>query len=238
MVLQKYRLIDTAGIRKRAAVASAGSTTEALSVNRALRAICRSDVVALVIEAMACITEQVFLFNSTLFLQNRIIAAVGMVEKERSRRLGTSVLNQVVQEALAFKPPPRTRGGKRGRVYYSTQTTEEEEEEKSNLRRVGGIYLKKREATAKMRRRPSRSIGNARCEYAAASSANASIAATNRFRLRIGGTYSVSGAAENPNANSSCNIPTPPPSPSPSLPPSSYVFQTDLSSNSIYIQEE
>ncbi|RWW66529.1 hypothetical protein BHE74_00026140 [Ensete ventricosum] len=121
MVLQKYRLIDTAGIRKRAAVASAGSTTEALSVNRALRAICRSDVVALVIEAMACITEQVFLFNSTLFLQNRIIAAVGMVEKERSRRLGTSVLNQVVQEALAFKPPPRTRGGKRGRVYYSTQ---------------------------------------------------------------------------------------------------------------------
>lgn len=68
MVLQKYRLIDTAGIRKRAAVASAGSTTEVLSVNRALRAICRSDVVALVIEAMACITEQVFLFNSMLFV--------------------------------------------------------------------------------------------------------------------------------------------------------------------------
>jgi predicted GTPase len=44
-----------------------------------------------------------------------------MVEKERSRRLGTSILNQVVQEALAFKPPPRTRGGKRGRVYYTTQ---------------------------------------------------------------------------------------------------------------------
>lgn len=33
--------------------------TEALSVNRAFRAIRRSDVVALVIEAMACITEQV-----------------------------------------------------------------------------------------------------------------------------------------------------------------------------------
>ncbi|CAL9115850.1 unnamed protein product [Musa textilis] len=52
---------------------------------------------------------------------DRILAAVGTVEKERSRRLGTSILNQVVQEALAFKPPPRTRGGKRGRVYYSTQ---------------------------------------------------------------------------------------------------------------------
>lgn len=40
-------------------MASSGSTTEALSVNRAFRAICRSDIVALVIEAMACITEQV-----------------------------------------------------------------------------------------------------------------------------------------------------------------------------------
>ncbi|XP_050275205.1 uncharacterized protein LOC126717488 isoform X2 [Quercus robur] len=43
------------------------------------------------------------------------------VEKERSRRLSTSILNQVVQESVAFKSPPRTRGGKRGRVYYCTQ---------------------------------------------------------------------------------------------------------------------
>ncbi|KAG0477431.1 hypothetical protein HPP92_014272 [Vanilla planifolia] len=55
---QKYKLIDTAGIRRRTAVASGRSVTEALSVNRAFRAIRRSDVVALVIEAMACITEQ------------------------------------------------------------------------------------------------------------------------------------------------------------------------------------
>ena len=51
----------------------------------------------------------------------RIIVAASTVEKERSRRLSTSILNQVVQEALAFKSPPRTRGGKRGRVYYCTQ---------------------------------------------------------------------------------------------------------------------
>jgi len=56
-MLQKYKLIDTAGIRRRAAVISAGSTTESLSVKRAFRAIRRSDVVALVIEAMACVTE-------------------------------------------------------------------------------------------------------------------------------------------------------------------------------------
>ncbi|CAD6255400.1 unnamed protein product [Miscanthus lutarioriparius] len=51
----------------------------------------------------------------------KIISAAALVEKERSRRLGTSILNQVIREAIAFKPPPRTRGGKRGRVYYTTQ---------------------------------------------------------------------------------------------------------------------
>ncbi|WCJ36898.1 GTPase Der [Euphorbia peplus] len=170
---QKFRLIDTAGIRRRAAVASAGSVTESLSVNRAFRAVRRSDVVALVIEAMACITEQdcriadriekegkgcLIVVNkwdtipnknqhstkyyeedvrgkirvlqwapivySTAIAGNsveKILVAASTVEKERSRRLSTGLLNQVVNEALAFKPPPRTRGGKRGRVYYCTQ---------------------------------------------------------------------------------------------------------------------
>ncbi|XP_022148819.1 uncharacterized protein LOC111017378 isoform X2 [Momordica charantia] len=170
---QKFRLIDTAGIRKRAAVSSSGSMTESLSVNRAFRAIQRSDVVALVIEAMACITEQdckiaerieregkgcLIVVNKWDTIPNKnqqtamyyeqdvreklrcldwapivystaitgqsvdtIITAASAVEKERSRRLTTSILNQVVQEALAFKSPPRTRGGKRGRVYYCTQ---------------------------------------------------------------------------------------------------------------------
>ncbi|XP_058199336.1 uncharacterized protein LOC131314594 isoform X2 [Rhododendron vialii] len=170
---QKFRLIDTAGIRKRASVASSGSTTEALSVNRAFRAVRRSDVVALVIEAMACITEQdwriaerieregkgcLIVVNKWDTIPNKnhetathyeqdvreklrnlvwapivyataiaghsienIIVAASIVEKERSRRLSTAILNQVVREAAAFKSPPRTRGGKRGRVYYCTQ---------------------------------------------------------------------------------------------------------------------
>ncbi|GJY55391.1 GTP-binding family protein [Tanacetum coccineum] len=186
---QKFRLIDTAGIRKRTAVASSGSTTEALSVNRAFRAVRRSDVVALVVEALACITEQDYkiaerieregkgclivvnkwdtipnknqqttlhyeedvrtklrilnwapIVYSTALAGNSvdkydlylkqmfvsfdhlwIIVAASEVEKERSRRLSTATLNQVVHEALAFKSPPRTRGGKRGRLYYCTQ---------------------------------------------------------------------------------------------------------------------
>ncbi|KAL8480080.1 hypothetical protein ACS0TY_026857 [Phlomoides rotata] len=170
---QKFRLIDTAGIRKKAAVASSGSTTEALSVNRAFRAVRRSDVVALVIEAMACITEQDFKIaeqieregkgclivvnkwdtipsknqQTTLHYDedvreklrilswapivystaiqghsvDKITVVATMIEKERTRRLSTATLNQVVHEAVAFKAPPRTRGGKRGRVYYCTQ---------------------------------------------------------------------------------------------------------------------
>ncbi|KAL7126886.1 hypothetical protein ABFS83_14G216400 [Erythranthe nasuta] len=170
---QKFRLIDTAGIRKRAAVASSGNTTEGLSVNRAFRAIRRSDVVALVIEAMACITEQDFkiaerieeegkgclivvnkwdtipnknqqtathyeedvraklrilswapIVYSTAIEGNsveRITVAATLVEKERSKRLSTATLNQVIREAVAFKSPAKTRGGKRGRLYYCTQ---------------------------------------------------------------------------------------------------------------------
>ncbi|KAL9233658.1 hypothetical protein vseg_008624 [Gypsophila vaccaria] len=170
---QKYKLIDTAGIRRKSTVASSGSTTEALSVNRAFRAIRRSDVVALVIEAMACITEQDYKIaeriemegkaclivvnkwdtipdknqeTSTIYEQDvrqklrnlhwapivyataitgqsidKIIVAANIVEKERSRRLSTATLNQVVREAVAFKAPPRTRGGRRGRVLYCTQ---------------------------------------------------------------------------------------------------------------------
>ncbi|EPS73678.1 hypothetical protein M569_01078, partial [Genlisea aurea] len=171
---QKFRIIDTAGIRKKSAVASSGSTTEALSVNRAFRAIRRSDVVALIIEAMACITEQdfkiaerieregkgcVIVVNKWDTIPNKnhetalhyeddvrdklrilnwapivystavrghkvdkIAAAASTVERERSRRLPTALLNQVVRESVAFKPPPRTRGSnKRGRVYYCTQ---------------------------------------------------------------------------------------------------------------------
>ncbi|KAI3835631.1 hypothetical protein MKX03_015234 [Papaver bracteatum] len=170
---QEFRLIDTAGIRRRAVIATSGSTTEALSVNRAFRAIRRSDVVALVIEALACVTEQdakiaeqieregkgcvivvnkwdtipnknqqtatyyeqdvreklrildwaPIVYSTTMISHSveKVIIAASTVEKERSRRLGTSILNQVVQEALAFKSPPQTRGGKRGRIYYTTQ---------------------------------------------------------------------------------------------------------------------
>ncbi|GBG75478.1 hypothetical protein CBR_g20109 [Chara braunii] len=55
---KSYRLIDTAGIRRRAAVATAKSRAEALSIQRAFRAVRRADVVALIIDAKEGVTEQ------------------------------------------------------------------------------------------------------------------------------------------------------------------------------------
>ena len=61
------------------------------------------------------------LYSNRIYAKCRIIVAASTVENERSRRLSTSILNQVVQESLAFKSPPRTQGRKRGRVFYCTQ---------------------------------------------------------------------------------------------------------------------
>ncbi len=58
-----YRLIDTAGIRKRSKVARSAAEdghTEELAVERAMRAMRRADVVALVLDAKAGATEQDF----------------------------------------------------------------------------------------------------------------------------------------------------------------------------------
>ncbi|KAL0719727.1 hypothetical protein Bca4012_069051 [Brassica carinata] len=47
-----------------------------------------------------------------------IVVAAATVQKERSRRLSTAILNQVIRElAVAFKSPPRTRVGKREAVF-------------------------------------------------------------------------------------------------------------------------
>eukprot|EP00899_Mesostigma_viride_P015491 jgi/Mesvir1/23943/Mv10714-RA.1 len=57
---QKYILVDTAGVRKRAAIKAANSFTEQASVTRAFRAIQRSDVVLLVLDASEGVAEQDF----------------------------------------------------------------------------------------------------------------------------------------------------------------------------------
>jgi GTP-binding protein len=63
------------------------------------------------------------LFTSALTgqrVQGVFAMAAAVVEQHR-RRVSTAVVNEVLQEALRWRSPPTTRGGRQGRLYYGTQ---------------------------------------------------------------------------------------------------------------------
>lgn len=164
----EFTMIDTAGIRKKGKVYE---TTEKYSVLRALRAIDRSDVVCVVLDAKDGIREQdkhvagyaheagrgivivvnkwdaieknthtmqefeatiraefqylsyapiVFVSAKTTQRLNNLPELIERVNKNHQRRIASSVLNDVVMDAIAHNPTP-TDNGKRLRVYYATQ---------------------------------------------------------------------------------------------------------------------
>ena len=151
---QKFLFIDTAGMRRKARI---DEPIEKYSIIRSLRAVDRSDVVLMVIDAIDGVTEQdkkiagyaheagkgiVLVVNkwdlydkdntSTLrytenlrrelvFMQYAPVVFVSAMTKQRIHRLpevihyvaeqnamriSTSVLNQVVEDAIAINPPP------------------------------------------------------------------------------------------------------------------------------------
>lgn len=170
---QAYRLIDTAGIRRKSRVEYG---VEFFSINRAFKAIQRSDVVLLVIDALEGVTEQdqrlagrieeegraciivvnkwdavenkntytineftdairsklyflewaPLLFVSALTGQrtHKIFEQVNIVVAAHRRRISTSVVNEVLQDALSWQSPPTNRQGKQGKIYYGTQVAD------------------------------------------------------------------------------------------------------------------
>ena len=164
-----WKLLDTAGIRRRSSVEYG---PEFFGINRSFKAIDRSDICVLVIDALDGVTEQdqrlagrieeagraclvvvnkwdavekdshtlhqmekdlrsrlyfldwaPMLFTSALTgqrVQGIFPLAAAAVEQHR-RRVSTSVVNEVLQEALRWRTPPATRGGRQGRLYYGTQ---------------------------------------------------------------------------------------------------------------------
>lgn len=165
---QKFLFIDTAGMRRKARI---DEPIEKYSIIRSLRAVNRSDVVLMVIDAIDGVTEQdkkiagyaheagkgiVLVVNkwdlydkdntSTLrytenlrrelvFMQYAPVVFVSAMTKQRIHRLpevihyvaeqnamriSTSVLNQVVEDAIAINPPP-TEKGQRLKILYATQ---------------------------------------------------------------------------------------------------------------------
>ncbi|MFM7286837.1 MAG: ribosome biogenesis GTPase Der [Cyanobium sp.] len=164
-----WKILDTAGIRRKRSV---NYGPEFFGINRSFKAIERSDVCVLVIDALDGVTEQdqrlagrieedgracvvvvnkwdaiekdshtmpamekelraklyfldwaPMLFTSALTgqrVQSVFALALLAVEQHR-RRVSTSVVNEVLQEAVSWRSPPTSRGGRQGRIYYGTQ---------------------------------------------------------------------------------------------------------------------
>jgi len=168
---RRYRLIDTAGIRRKKHVEYG---PEFFGINRSFKAIRRADVVLLVIDAIDGVTDQdqklagrieedgracVIVVNKwdavekdshTIYEYDRalngklyfvdwakriytsaltgqrvpkILDLVDQAVDEHRRRVSTSVVNEVLEEAVSWHTPPTTRQGRQGRIYYGTQVT-------------------------------------------------------------------------------------------------------------------
>ncbi|MBO8176612.1 ribosome biogenesis GTPase Der [Aeribacillus pallidus] len=165
---QKYVIIDTAGMRKKGKIYE---STEKYSVLRALRAIERSDVVLVVLNAEEGIREQdkriagyaheagraivivvnkwdaiekdektmrqfeqkirdhflfldyapiVFLSAKTKKRLHTLLPMINMASENHALRIQSSVLNDVIMDAVAMNPTP-TDNGRRLKIFYATQ---------------------------------------------------------------------------------------------------------------------
>ncbi|MBF2026154.1 MAG: ribosome biogenesis GTPase Der [Oscillatoriales cyanobacterium C42_A2020_001] len=168
---QTYRIIDTAGIRKKKNVEYG---PEFFGINRAFKAIARADVVLFVIDAIDGVTEQdqklagriadegracvlvvnkwdaiekdsqtiydyerditnrlhfiewaeiIFISAQTGQRVEKILDLVNVAAEQHRRRVTTSVINEVLEEAVSWHTPPTTRGGRQGKIYYGTQVS-------------------------------------------------------------------------------------------------------------------
>ena len=166
-----YRLIDTAGIRKKKNVEYGA---EFFGINRAFKAIRRAEVVLFVIDALDGVTEQdqklanriiedgracvivvnkwdavekdtysiytyeqevrsrlyfvewaeiIFVSALTGKRVEKIIDLIDNAAHEYQRRVTTSVINEVLEEAISWNSPPTNRQGRQGKIYYGTQVT-------------------------------------------------------------------------------------------------------------------
>ena len=164
-----WKLLDTAGIRRRRSVSYG---PEYFGITRSFKAVERSDVCVLVIDALDGVTEQdqrvagrieedgracvivvnkwdaiekdshtmtamekdlraklyfldwaPMLFTSALNGQRveSIFSLAMLAVEQHRRRVTTSVVNEVLQEAVSWRSPPTSCGGRQGRIYYGTQ---------------------------------------------------------------------------------------------------------------------
>jgi len=167
---RRFRLIDTAGIKRKKYV---DFGPEFLGINRSFKAIRRADVVLLVLDASTGVSEQdarlanrireegracIMVVNKWDAVPNKtndtlqiyqkqlrqrlhwmgwapilfvsahtgqrlpkLLEAAAAAGDEFRRRVGTSVINEVMQDAVTWQAPPGGRGGRPTRLLYATQ---------------------------------------------------------------------------------------------------------------------
>jgi len=167
-----YRFVDTAGIRRKGKVQYG---PEFFMVNRALRAIRRSDVSLLILDATAGVTEQdrtlaqkisddgracaiicnkwdavvgkdsdtydksvkyfraelpqvrwapiLFISAATGQRVGKIYGTIDEAVQAHRRRVSTSILNEVLRDAILWQPPPARRNGAQAKIYYCNQVS-------------------------------------------------------------------------------------------------------------------
>lgn len=167
-----YRFVDTAGIRRKGKIEFG---PEFFMINRALRAIRRADVVLLILDATAGVTEQdrilaqkisddgracvivcnkwdavvdkdsstydksvkyfreelpqirwapiLFISAATGQRVGKIYGAVDEAIQAHRKRISTSILNEVLRDAILWQPPPTRRNGAQAKIYYCNQVS-------------------------------------------------------------------------------------------------------------------
>ena len=67
--------------------------------------------------------QMIFVSAMTGQRVNKILDLVDRAAESHRRRVTTSVINEVLEEAVSWHSPPTTRQGKQGRIYYGTQVS-------------------------------------------------------------------------------------------------------------------
>jgi GTP-binding protein len=67
--------------------------------------------------------ETIFVSAVTGQRVEKILELVNTAAESHKRRVSTSVINEVLEEAVSWHSPPASRGGRQGKIYYGTQVT-------------------------------------------------------------------------------------------------------------------
>ncbi len=68
-------------------------------------------------------SETIFVSALTGQRVEKILELVNQAAEEHKRRVSTSVINEVLEEAVRWHSPPVSRSGKQGKIYYGTQVS-------------------------------------------------------------------------------------------------------------------